>query len=199
MNTFVNKIAFLASVIMIAAPAITWCEVVEPHCSDGDCSAYATWCRELGRDTMCLDHGTEHEVTVCLGPRALIGIWNNHPNACYGTCAGATLCNDETTTLTQDNLDGEPAVVGMFLTAQSPTQAGPVYGRTCMNIVEVDPCGVNGTEDFYAFAGTEVFRENLATAVGWVKLAKDYCPSAHIEVAPADSSECIVIPPTPRP
>jgi len=89
-------------------------------------------------------------------------------------------------------------VVGMFITAQAPTQAAALKGLTCMNIVEVDPCGVNGTEDFYSFAGTEDFREKLATAVGWAKLAKDYCPSAHIEVAPADTSECVVLPP-PRP
>jgi len=92
------------------------------------------------------------------------------------------------------------SVVGMCLTAQAPTQAASLKGLTCMNIVEVDPCGVNTTEGFYAFAGTEDFREKLATAIGWAKLAKDNCPSAHIEVAPADTSECIVvIPPRPRP
>ena len=67
-----------------------------------------------------------------------------------------------------------------------------------MNILEVDPCGINQTEDFYALAGTEVYREYLATAIGWAKLAKEYCPSAHIQVAPVDIGECGVLPP-PRP
>jgi hypothetical protein len=147
---------------------------------------------------MCLDYDTEHEVTVCLGPRALTGIWNNHPNACYGTCAGATLCNDGTATLTPENLDGDAPVVGMSLTAQTPVQAAPLYGRTCMNIVEVYPCDSSETDDFSAFAGTEVFREYLATAVGWAKLAKEYCPSAHIQVAPVDIGECGVSPPPRR-
>ena len=89
-------------------------------------------------------------------------------------------------------------VVGMFLTAQVPTQAASLYRSTCMNILEVDPCGINQTEDFYALAGTEVYREYLATAIGWAKLAKAYCPSAHIQVAPVDIGECGVLPP-PRP
>ena len=65
----------------------------EPHCSNGDCSAYAEWCMLKGREPMCLNGSTDHPVTLCISPKAMVGIMNHHPDACLGTCANPTVCN----------------------------------------------------------------------------------------------------------
>ena len=65
---------------------VAYAEVVEPHCSDGDCSDYALWCVSQGRIAMCLNAFTDQEVTVCIGAKAMPELMNHFPNACIGTC-----------------------------------------------------------------------------------------------------------------
>lgn len=88
---------FVGHFQVFESSGLAYAAVVEPHCTDGDCSDYALWCMSQGRIAMCLNAYTNGEVTVCLGARAMSEIMNNVPNACIGTCYyvhnEAAVCN----------------------------------------------------------------------------------------------------------
>ena len=105
-----NGLSKLLTVVFVAGiiaglPGPTRAQV-DPHCTNGGCDNFSLWCLADGRVPMCLNQGSENEVSTCVGHKAASAIYEALASACLGSCADPWLCN--WTGLPASEVIGEP-------------------------------------------------------------------------------------------
>ena len=80
-----NHALYLTLAIALIVPVNVWA-LVDPWCTDGECTPYVINCWDDGGDVICLNTSTEHAVTHCINSKAVSKILAHHPDACRGTC-----------------------------------------------------------------------------------------------------------------
>jgi hypothetical protein len=93
MKHFSKHALYLTLAIALIVPVKAW-SLVDPHCTDGECTAYVEDCWNLGREVMCLDASSNQTTTVCINIKAAAQIMKHYPDACRGTCKYPTVCNN---------------------------------------------------------------------------------------------------------
>jgi hypothetical protein len=84
--------AFMA--IGLMTPITAW-SLVDPHCTDGECTEYVEDCWNQGKDVVCLNAHSENPITMCLPFQAVTKLYLNHPDVCRSsTCDYPQNCND---------------------------------------------------------------------------------------------------------
>lgn len=88
-----SKILLLTLTISLIIPLTAWAGIVDPQCTDGECSEYVQECWNQGNEVLCLNALTDHAVTVCINFAASVKIFEHHPQVCRGTCDYPLVCN----------------------------------------------------------------------------------------------------------
>jgi hypothetical protein len=93
MKHYITHVLYAVLAIGLIAPVTAW-SLVDPHCTDGECTEYVEDCWNLGNDVVCLNAHSEHAITLCLNFEARTRLLEKHPDVCTGTCNLPTFCND---------------------------------------------------------------------------------------------------------
>ena len=82
----------LLTIVSILITPLNALAVVDPQCTDGECSEYIADCWNSGREVISLDADTDHCVTLCVPFQAASTLAQHHPFMCRGTCNFPTVC-----------------------------------------------------------------------------------------------------------